>query len=98
MFDTIKRDIKVFLERDPAARNALEVILLYPGLHAIWAYRIAHWLWEHNLKLLGRAISQIARFLTGVESHPGAKLGRSEEHPSELQSRGKHVCRLLLEE
>lgn len=75
MFDTIKRDIKVFLERDPAARNALEVILLYPGLHAIWAYRIAHWLWEHNLKLLGRAISQIARFLTGVEIHPGAKIG-----------------------
>ena len=75
MFDTIKRDIKVFLERDPAARNALEVILLYPGLHAIWAYRIAHWLWEHNLKLLGRAISHIARFLTGVEIHPGAKIG-----------------------
>lgn len=75
MFETMRRDIRVFMERDPAARNGLEIVLLYPGLHAIWAHRIAHWLWVHNLKLFGRALSQFARFLTGVEIHPGAKIG-----------------------
>jgi hypothetical protein len=53
MLDTIRRDIQSVFERDPAARSVLEVALLYPGLHALWAHRVAHWLWQHNLKLLG---------------------------------------------
>jgi serine O-acetyltransferase len=52
------------------------VVLLYPGLHAIWTYRLAHWLWEHQCKFLGRLVSEIGRFITGIEIHPGAKIGR----------------------
>ena len=63
------------IERDPAARNKLEVILCYPGLHAILAHRIAHGLWRRGFKLLARLISHINRFLTGIEIHPGAKIG-----------------------
>lgn len=73
---TIREDIKSIFERDPAARNALEVILCYPGLHAIWGHRIAHWLWSHNLKLLARLTSQVMRALTGIEIHPGAIIGK----------------------
>lgn len=76
MFDTLRRDIKVYMERDPAARNGLEIVLLYPGLHAIWAHRVAHWLWTGGLKLVARAVSQISRFITGIEIHPGAQIGR----------------------
>src|SRR5258708_137513 len=72
----MKEDIQSIFDRDPAARSTLEVVLLYPGLHAIWAYRVAHWLWEHNCKLLGRIVSEFARFVTGIEIHPGAKIGR----------------------
>jgi serine O-acetyltransferase len=68
-------DIASVFERDPAARSKLEVILLYPGLHAIWSHRIAHWLWTHDLKLLGRWLSQLARAFTGIEIHPGATIG-----------------------
>lgn len=75
MFDAIRRDIQSVMERDPAARNWLEVALLYPGLHALWAHRLAHWLWVRGFKLLGRWISQIARGITGIEIHPGAKIG-----------------------
>ncbi len=75
MFETIRRDIRVFMERDPAARNPLEIVLLYPGLHAIWGHRVAHWLWTHGLKLIGRAVSQAMRFITGIEIHPGARIG-----------------------
>ncbi len=75
MFDAIRRDIQSVMERDPAARNWLEVALLYPGLHALWAYRLAHWFWVRGFKLLGRWISQIARGITGIEIHPGAKIG-----------------------
>ncbi|HLV44959.1 MAG TPA: serine O-acetyltransferase [Aggregatilineales bacterium] len=75
MFDMLRRDIKVFMERDPAARSGLEIVLLYQGLHAIWAHRVAHWLWSHGLKLLGRMVSQISRFITGIEIHPGAQIG-----------------------
>jgi serine O-acetyltransferase len=71
----LRRDIRSVFERDPAARSTLEVLLCYPGLHAIWSYRIAHWLWKHNLKLLGRMVSQAARFFTGIEIHPGATIG-----------------------
>lgn len=76
MFKRIKEDIKVVFERDPAARNIIEVLFCYPGLHAIWFHRIAHWLWTHNFRLLARIISHISRWLTGIEIHPGAKIGR----------------------
>jgi serine O-acetyltransferase len=76
MFKRIREDIKVVFERDPAARNIVEVLFCYPGLHAIWFHRIAHWLWTHNFRLLARIISHISRWLTGIEIHPGAKIGR----------------------
>lgn len=76
-FDTIQSDIQSVLERDPAARNWLEVLLCYPGLHAIWFHRIAHPLWRRGFKLLARWISQTARSLTGIEIHPGATLGKN---------------------
>lgn len=72
---TLKRDIKSILERDPAANNTLEIVLCYPGLHALWGYRLAHWMWTHNLKLIGRWFSQLTRILTGIEIHPGACIG-----------------------
>lgn len=75
MFERIRKDIRAALERDPAANSALEVLLCYPGVHALILYRIAHWFWVHNWKLVGRLISQWARFLTGIEIHPGAKIG-----------------------
>lgn len=72
----LKEDIKTVFERDPAANNVLEILLTYPGMHAIWYYRIAHFLWRKKLRLLARIISTFARFLTGVEIHPAAKIGR----------------------
>ncbi len=74
MFQWLRRDLEAVFERDPAARTNLEVLLSYAGLHAIIGYHIAHWLWVHNLKLLGRLVSSITRFFTGVEIHPGAKI------------------------
>jgi serine O-acetyltransferase len=74
-FASIRRDLDSVLERDPAARSRLEVLLIYSGLHAIWAQRITHWLWTHKFKFLGRWLSQVARNLTGVEIHPGALIG-----------------------
>ncbi|MCM3719730.1 serine O-acetyltransferase [Fictibacillus phosphorivorans] len=76
MFSTIKEDIRVVFEKDPAARSSLEVILTYSGLHAIWAHRLAHKLFKRNLLFLARLISQISRFFTGIEIHPGAQIGR----------------------
>jgi serine O-acetyltransferase len=76
IFKRIKEDIETVFERDPAARSVLEVILCYPGLHAVWLHRIAHWFWNHRLKLLARIISHFSRWLTGIEIHPGAKIGR----------------------
>ncbi len=72
---TIHRDIQSVLCRDPAARNVLEVLVCYSGLHAIWMYRLAHWLWVRNLRLAARVLSQMARNLTGIEIHPGAQIG-----------------------
>ena len=72
---TIHRDVQSVLRRDPAARNALEVLLCYSGLHAIWTYRFSHWLWKHNFRLLARVVSQIMRNITGIEIHPGAMIG-----------------------
>src|ERR1700751_4281360 len=73
---SIREDVGTVLERDPAAKSRLEVFLCYSGLHAVWFYHINHWLWNHGFLLLGRWFSQIARFLTGIEIHPGAKIGR----------------------
>ncbi len=75
MAGVLRRDLQAALKRDPAARNALEVALTYPGVHAIWAYRLNHWLWTHRLKLAARWGSSLARLFTGVEIHPGATLG-----------------------
>lgn len=68
-------DIRCALQRDPAARTKVEVVLAYPGLHALWGYRLAHWLWRHRLKTLARWFSHVVRFATGIEIHPGAMLG-----------------------
>jgi serine O-acetyltransferase len=76
MWKTLKEDIEAVFERDPAARSVLEVVLTYSGLHAIWFHRLAHALWKRNWKTLARVISQFSRFLTGIEIHPGAKIGR----------------------
>src|SRR3990170_671203 len=75
MFDTLRRDIRAVFERDPAARSLPEVLFCYPCLHAIWLHRLAHWCWTHLLKFLGRFLSHLNRFLTGIEIHPGARLG-----------------------
>lgn len=72
----LKEEINCIFERDPAARSILEVIFCYPGLHAIIFHRLNHFLWNKNLKLLARFLSHIARFLTGIEIHPGAKIGK----------------------
>lgn len=74
-FRTLQRDIQVVFERDPAARSVLEVIFCYPGLHALWGYRLAHWLWVSKLKLAACWLSQLIRWLTGIEIHPGAVIG-----------------------
>ena len=76
LLSLIREDVATVMERDPAAKSRLEVFLCYSGLHAVWFYRINHWLWNHGLFLIGRFLSQIARFLTGIEIHPGAKIGR----------------------
>jgi len=71
----IREDVASILERDPAAKSRLEVMLCYSGLHAICAHRLTHWLWNNQFRLLARWLSQVARFLTGVEIHPAAQLG-----------------------
>ncbi len=76
MFKTMKEEIKVIFERDPAARSVLEVILCYPGLHAVLSHRLTHWLWTHRLFLLARFISHAARHMTQIEIHPGATIGK----------------------
>ena len=76
MLRQIKEDIAVALEKDPAARNALEVFILYPGVHALVAYRFNHWLWSIGLKFIARTLSQFARWITGIEIHPAAKIGK----------------------
>ena len=75
MFDQIKEDIGSVFHRDPAARNTLEVVLNYPGLHAVLFHRLAHWLWNHRLKQVARLLSTFSRWFTGIEIHPGARIG-----------------------
>ena len=73
---SVREDIRAVRQRDPAARSAFEIWLLYSGLHAVWGYRLAHRLWTHRARFLGRLVSQLTRFLTGIEIHPGAVIGR----------------------
>lgn len=76
MFERIREDMNMVQMRDPAARSTLEILLCYPGLFAIWIYLISRWFWKHNLLFLGRFISSLGRFFTGIEIHPGAQIGR----------------------
>lgn len=76
MLKALKEDVKVVFEQDPSARSYMEVILTYSGIHAIWAHRLAHFFFKNKLFFLARVISQISRFFTGIEIHPGAVIGR----------------------
>lgn len=76
VLDRIREDVQTVFAKDPAARSVLEVLTCYPGLHAVWMHRVAHWLWNREARFLARFTSHIARWLTGVEIHPGATLGR----------------------
>jgi serine O-acetyltransferase len=75
MFAMLRRDLRAIYDRDPAARNGFEILLAYPGLHAVWCHRFAHLLWRAGLRSLGRVASHAGRFLTGIEIHPGARIG-----------------------
>lgn len=75
-FKTLREEIRTVFERDPAAKSKLEIFLCYPGFHAMIFYRMAHWLWVKKLYLLGRIMSQVGRFFTGIEIHPGATIGK----------------------
>jgi len=75
MFKRVSDDIRAVKERDPAATSTMSVLLNYPGLHALWAHRVNHWLWQHGRRGIARYLSQVARFNTGIEIHPGATIG-----------------------
>jgi serine O-acetyltransferase len=75
MFGQLRRDVKAIFARDPAARSWLEILFFYPGLHAVWFYRLAHWFWVRKFYVIGRGLSHVGRFLTGIEIHPGAQIG-----------------------
>ena len=76
LLSLIREDVTNVMDHDPAAKSRLEVLLCYAGLHAVWFYRMNHWLWNHGLFLLARWLSEVARWLTGIEIHPGARIGR----------------------
>jgi serine O-acetyltransferase len=76
MFASIREDIAAVKDRDPAAKSSLEIVLLYSGLHALWGFRFHHWLWIHGWQFPARALSQVAKLITGIEIHPGAQIGR----------------------
>ncbi len=76
LLSLIREDVTNVMDHDPAARSRLEVLLCYAGLHAVWFYRMNHWLWNHGFFLLARWLSEVARWLTGIEIHPGARIGR----------------------
>ncbi len=76
VFKNLRDEIDTVLAHDPAARSRAEVVLCYPGFHALLFYRVGHWLWKHNRFLLGRLMSQMGRMMTGIEIHPGARIGR----------------------
>jgi|SRR5579864_3138192 len=76
LLSLIREDVTNVMDHDPAAKSRLEVLLCYAGLHAVWFYRMNHWLWNHGLFLLARWLSEVARWITGIEIHPGARIGR----------------------
>src|SRR5277367_1667245 len=76
LFRRMRDEIDSIMERDPAARTRLEILLCYPGLWAVWIHRVSHWLWRHQMRLLARVLSQVGRFYTGVDIHPGALIGQ----------------------
>ena len=76
MFGRLREDIQTIFAKDPAARSVVEILFCYPGLHAVWFHRMASFFWRHRLKFLGRLVSHIGRFLTAIEIHPGATIGR----------------------
>lgn len=76
LFRTIREDVHSVFERDPAARSTLEVLLCYPGLHAVWMHHVNQWLWKHGFHTIARLLSHVSRFLTGIEIHPAATIGR----------------------
>lgn len=76
LISVLREDIRTVFQKDPAARSTAEVLLCYPGLHALWLHRLAHGLWRRRLRFLARLVSQGGRFLTGIEIHPGARIGR----------------------
>lgn len=75
VFETLRRDIQAARDRDPAVRSTLEIVFCYPGVHALWLHRLAHWFWTRGFLFIGRFISHVNRFLTGIEIHPAARLG-----------------------
>jgi serine O-acetyltransferase len=75
-FSSLREDITAVMERDPAARSRVEVMLCYPGLHALWTHRLSHWLWARGLRILPRFIAEVSRSWTGIDIHPGARIGR----------------------
>ena len=75
-FRSAREDVAAVFESDPAARSYVEVLFLYPGLHAVWSHHLSHWLWRHGMRFLARYVSQLSRLFTGIEIHPGAELGR----------------------
>jgi serine O-acetyltransferase len=78
--ERIREDIRAALENDPAARSVWEIVLCYPGVHALWLHRVAHFFWRRRRYLLARLVSHLNRALTGVEIHPGARIGRTGLH------------------
>ena len=76
MFERIREDVRCVFERDPAARNTFEILTTYPGVHAVLAHRLTHWLWGLGLRWLARVVSHLVRWLTGIEIHPAARIGR----------------------
>lgn len=77
MFKHVRRDVQAILDRDPAATGRLEAFFAYPGLHALWAHRVAHWFYRRGMRLIPRLISEVSRFVTGIEIHPGATIGEA---------------------
>ena len=76
LWQQLREDVRTVFNKDPAARSVIEVVTSYPGLHAIWMHRITHWLWRHKLYFPARFLSHVSRWLTGIEIHPGARIGR----------------------
>ena len=76
MLETMRQDIEAVRDRDPAARSTVEIVLAYPGLHALWLHRAAHWMWQRKVPVMPRLLSHANRFITGIEIHPGARFGK----------------------